>query len=352
MTEHLYLHFPFCTGRCAYCAFVSGPPPRDIPTVIGALLREKETRGIPLLPLETLYCGGGTPALIGPEGFRRLAGSGLFTLRDGAEWTVELHPAAVTPELADTLAGLGVNRLSLGVQSFDDATLLRCNRRHTAAMALEAVRICRERIPDTGIDLIAALPGVTSAEWERTLETTLALALPHISVYTLSVEEGSLWHRQGMEPPEPDAACDAMLTAANRLRRAGYERYETSNFAQPGFRCRHNLNTWHGGDYLGLGRGACSRLGRTRTDGTGHAEILDAVDDALERVLTGLRLSEGFSPERAVAAYPVLAPWRDGWKACLDTFRRQGLLDARNAPTDRGYEVLDALVRELLSRPE
>lgn len=351
MTEHLYLHFPFCTGRCAYCSFVSGPPPENIPAIIDAFLRERNTRGLFPAPLETLYCGGGTPALIGPDGFRQLARSGLFKLRPNAEWTVELHPASVTPDLVNALAELGVNRTSIGVQSFDDAVLKRCGRRHTAAMAAEAVRICREYIFDTGIDLIAALPGVDAVCWDRTLDTALALDLPHLSVYMLSVEKGCRWHREGLMTPDPDMACDAMRRATQRLRAAGYERYEMSNFARPGFRCRHNLNTWLGGDYLGLGRGACSRIGRTRTDGTGRTETLDAEEDALERVLTALRLADGFSPQRAIEAYPVLAPRRQRWEHCLTAFRRQGLLNARNAPTERGWEVLDAMERELLADP-
>lgn len=347
--KHLYLHVPFCTGRCAYCAFLSGPPPADPAAYVDALSREAAARGFPSLgPLETLYCGGGTPALLGERGFVRLRESGLFSLAEGAEWTVELHPAAVTAPLVRTLAALGVNRLSIGVQAFDDATLARCNRRHTARQALEAVDLARAAVPDTGIDLIAGLPGVSPAEWARTLRQTVALGLPHVSVYALSVEPGSAWGRAGLAPPDPDRLCDAVGEAAEALAGAGLRRYETSNHARPGFECRHNLNTWHGGDYLGLGRGAASRLGRLRRAGDGAEETLSPGEDALERALTRLRLAEGFDLGAILARFPLLAPRRDRWARLLADFRAHGLLDADNAPTRRGHEVLDAMERELL----
>lgn len=346
--SHLYLHVPFCTGRCAYCAFVSGPPPERPETYVDMLLREAKARGVALGPLETLYCGGGTPALLGERGFVRLRESCLFSLSEGTEWTVELHPAAVTSGLVRTLSDLGVTRLSLGVQALDDAVLARCNRRHTVRQALEALEIARAAIPDTGIDLIAGLPGVSLDLWRETLRRVAALGLPHLSVYALSVEPESVWGRQGLPPPDPDRLCDAVAEAHATLAAAGLRRYETSNYALPGHACRHNLNTWHGGDYLGLGRGAASRLGLTRRHGDGTEETLSVLDDALERSLTALRLDTGFDPEAAARRFPVLAPLLPRWRTLLGQARTHGLLDARNAPTPRGHEVLDALERMLL----
>ena len=347
--KHLYIHFPFCTGRCAYCAFLSGPPPADPDAYVDDLLREAEERGFPLIgPLDSLYCGGGTPALLGERGFVRLRESGLFSLAEGAEWTVELHPAAVTKPLVRTLADLGATRLSIGVQAFDDATLARCNRRHTVRQALDAIETARAAIPDTGIDLIAGLPGVSPAEWTQTLRRTISLNLPHVSVYALSIEPESAWGRAGMPPPDPDTLCDAVAEAADALSAAGLRRYETSNYARPGLECRHNLNTWHGGDYLGLGRGAVSRLGCLRRAGDGTEETLSSEDDALERALTQLRLAEGFDLEATLARFPLLAPYRERWAKRLADFRAHGLLTDDNAPTRRGYEVLDAMERELL----
>ena len=347
-TCHLYLHFPFCTGRCAYCAFVSGPPPAHPEAYVEDLLRERDARNVPLAPLHSLYCGGGTPALLGERGFERLRAAGLFSFAEDYEWTVELHPAAVTRDLVRTLAGLGVNRLSLGVQALDDATLARCNRRHTVRQALEALDLARAAVPDTGIDLIAGLPGVSPAQWRETLRHVAALGLPHVSVYALTLEPESAWGRQALPPPDPNALCDALAEAQASLAAQGLVRYETSNYALPGHRCRHNLNTWHGGDYLGLGRGAASRLGTLRRHGDGSEERLTPLDDALERTLTALRLDTGFDPEAACRRFPVLRPLLPRWQATLAQARAHGLLTARNAPTTRGHEVLDALERALL----
>ena len=347
--EHLYLHFPFCTGRCTYCAFVSGPPPKQPERIPAQLLEEYLQRGIELHPLKTLYCGGGTPALLGERGFETLRTLPFMQFADGYEWTVEMHPAAVTPALIRTLRDIGVTRLSIGVQSFDDHILKRCNRRHTVRQALDAIDTARAAIPDTGIDLIAGLPGVDATLWEATVNQTIALDLPHISVYGLSIDEGSHWHQEGLSPPDADRVCDALTLMASALADAGLTRYEISNYAKDGFRCQHNLNTWRGGDYLGLGRGAASRLGALRRYGNGTEEILDLLSDALERTFTSLRTDDGFHPEAIIAHFPLLAPALPQWQKILQTARTYGLLTEKNAPTNRGFEIVDAIERELLA---
>lgn len=346
--EHLYVHFPFCTGRCGYCAFVSGPPPRDPLAYVDALQREFAQRHLVLSPLKSLYCGGGTPGLMGESGFRALHSCGLFAFDSEYEWTVELHPTTVTPALMETLATCGVTRISIGVQSLNDAVLARCNRRHTAEVALKAIHLARTFIPDTGLDLIAGLPGVTAAMWRETLQQVCALDLPHVSIYALSIDEGSAWAKVGMASPEPESVCDAIAEAAEKLAACGLERYETSNYARKGYQCQHNLNTWHGGDYVGLGRGAASRIGALRRDGVGDEEQLEPLEDALERALTALRLAEGFHPKRLAERFDCLRPFVSAWEKHLSTFRAQGLLTDCNGPTVRGYEVLDAMERELL----
>ncbi|MDO4527346.1 MAG: hypothetical protein Q4C03_00965, partial [bacterium] len=240
----------------------------------------------------------------------------------------------------------------IGIQSFSDATLLACNRRHTAQQAREAIALARSFIPDTGIDLIAGLPCVDESLWQATLEEVIALDLPHLSVYGLSIDEGSRWHREGRPSPDPDLLCDGLAVAAEMLTAAGFERYETSNYAKPGYRCKHNLNTWRGGDYLGLGEGAASRLGRQRRDGFGQITTLTPLEDALERALTHLRLCDGFPVDTLLARFPILEPYREAWKKTLKAFEQYGLLTARGAPTSRGYEVLDAITRAFYSEAE
>jgi oxygen-independent coproporphyrinogen-3 oxidase len=246
------------------------------------------------------------------------------------------------------LAEVGVTRISIGVQSFNDDVLHRCNRRHTIAQTLEAVATARKFIPDTGIDLIAGLPGVTEEDWHDTLSQALDLNLPHLSIYALSIDEGSAWARAGMTPPDAEYVCNAIAEAEQRLAAAGLQRYETSNYAREGYQCQHNLNTWHGGDYVGLGRGAASRIGTLRRATSGDEERLDPLEDALERALTQLCLAEGFDVAQIIQRYPLLAPFADAWKKTLATLRQHHLLHAHNAPTTRGYEVLDAIERSLL----
>lgn len=346
--EHLYLHFPFCTGRCGYCAFVSGPPPEDPSIYIKELINEATQRKLTLAPIKTLYCGGGTPGLLGIKGFQTLIHSGLFTFAKDYEWSVELHPTTVTHALMQTLAEIGVTRISIGVQSFDDEVLRHCNRRHTIAQALEAIIIARSFIPDTGIDLIAGLPGVTAECWHNTLEKVLELDLPHLSIYSLSIDEGSAWARAGMTPPDAEIVCNAIAEAEASLATAGLTRYETSNYAREGYQCQHNLNTWHGGDYVGLGRGAASRIGTLRRATTGEEEHLNPLEDALERALTQLRLAEGFNVKRVIEQHPLLTPFAMAWEKALAELRHYNILTEHNAPTTRGYEVLDAIERTLL----
>ena len=346
--KDLYLHFPFCTGRCGYCAFVSGPPPQHPIAYIDSLVAEARQRSLTFAPLQTLYCGGGTPGLIGSAGFKALSASSLFTFAQGYEWTVELHPRTVTAELLETLATCGVTRLSIGVQSLDDEVLNFCNRRHTAQEALEAVQLARTFIPDTGIDLIAGLPGVDAPLWQETLARCIDLDLPHLSIYALSIDEGSIWEKRDVSSPDAEAVCDAIALASARLAEVGLQRYETSNYAREGYRCQHNLNTWHGGNYAGLGRGAASRIGRMRRAGDGTEEPLNELDDALERALTQLRLDEGFCVAACIERFPCLAPYAKAWATILADFHQHGLLTATYAPTTRGYEILDALERALL----
>lgn len=326
-------------------------------------------------PLETVYLGGGTPALLGPEGLQKLA-EGLrryFPCAEALEWTVELNPAQVDTELLGALRAMGVNRLSIGAQSFCDQTLERIGRHHSAHVTIQAVRLAQEQgFGNIGVDLIAGLPGVTETEWRSTLQQALALEVTHLSVYALSVDEGTPLACQikagKLALPGEDAQLDALATAEEALGRAGYERYEISNYALPGYACKHNLEVWRGSDYLGLGPAASSRLGQQRwttlprladyveavlqgqLPKTAEAEILSPLEDARERVMFAVRLKEGFDPYAAAKRYPELEALADGWEERLETFARQGIVERgglRWRLTPRGREVCDAVIREI-----
>jgi len=341
---------------------------------VESLLRTTEFPALSIEPLQTVYMGGGTPAMLGVEGIKSLV-SGInevFPLREIKEWTVEMSPAHISGEMLSALHEMGVNRLSIGVQSFCDETLKRIGRRHSAHDALTAVRLAREHgFENIGVDLIAGLPGVTDAEWSETLEQALALTLPHLSVYALSVEEGTPLAQQiGLGKvviPDDDALLDILSTTEGVLLGAGYERYEISNYAQPGSACEHNVGIWRGNDFLGLGPAAASRIAARRwTNNSNLAdymesglqnslppreeETLDPVADALERVTFALRLKEGFDPYAAALRFPVLADQADRWEERLEACARQGLVERggiRWCLTARGREVCDAVIRDI-----
>ncbi|MEI7900087.1 MAG: radical SAM family heme chaperone HemW [bacterium] len=379
MTPHLYIHIPFCDGKCHYCGFYSvlAAPSltalyQDLPACeLGHVLAaqpkpQKEA-------VRTVYMGGGTPAMLGSDGLKRLADTLTARLSFDAveEWTVELNPASVTPVILKTLAAMGVNRLSIGVQSFDDATLERMGRRHSAQAALSAIRLAQDAgFGNVGIDLIAGLPGVTTELWQQTLDQAVTLGLTHLSVYALSLMPGTLLAAQvaqGLSLPNDDAQLAALAQAEAVLTQAGHTRYEISNYALHGFECQHNLGIWRGNDFLGLGPAAASRVGYARwtnsedveeyiealTHGKrppSEKETLDATDDAMERVVFALRLAEGFDPFADVQRFPILQNRADVWEERLENLARLGIAERggrRWRLTARGREICDSVIREL-----
>ena len=377
---NLYLHFPFCRSKCAYCALHSyvGHSEEDRRNYVSGIIRQlahlfASTRNWKLKTqnskLSTLYFGGGTPALCNlqplldffaphlsppiPQHETRnpepgTQNSKLKTLNSKlpTEFTVELNPLDVSPELLRQLKTGGVNRLSMGVQSFDEATLRAMGRPHTAEQARAAWRQIREAgFDNAGIDLICGWPderrnGAVSDAWRRTLDAAAELAPDHCSVYTLILEPKTHLARDvangRITLPSDDVALAELAAAEQALAAIGLERYEISSFAKPGWECRHNLATWRGEDYIGIGDGACSREG-----------------NAVSRVIFRLRLlKEGFSPAQAAAEFPELAPRVAEWCATLDRFVAEGLLTSHPSTTyrltSRGTEVCDTILAELV----
>jgi oxygen-independent coproporphyrinogen III oxidase len=378
--KHLYVHVPFCLGKCFYCGFYSVMAEAHLVAIYPELpkleshLRLSEFPDLKQDKLETVYMGGGTPAMLGVEGIKSLVNgiNQIFPLRDIKEWTVEMSPAHMDEEMLIALREMGVNRLSIGVQSFCDQTLKRIGRRHSARDALSAVRMAREQgFENTGVDLIAGLPNVSDTEWTETLEQALELGLPHLSVYALSVEEGTPMAQQIVQGqvsvPGDDALLDILASTEELLNTAGYERYEISNYAQPGCACEHNMGIWRGNDFLGLGPAASSRIGSRRWTNKSslpdymesilqqslpprEEETLGAAEDALERVTFALRLNEGFDPYAAASRFPVLSEKAEAWETRLEACARQGLVERggiRWRLTSRGREVCDAVIRDI-----
>ena len=271
----LYLHIPFCATKCNYCDFNTYAGIEElIPAYVEALVSEVESWGRvagALHTVETIFFGGGTPSLLPTEETRRILQSckDAFEVDPQAEVTLESNPGDLTPSLLEGLLSSGVNRLSIGIQSFNNRHLAALTRRHSAEEAAEAFRLAREAgFANINLDLMYGLPHQSLAEWQETLDRALEISADHLSLYTLTLEEGTpLWSdvRRGAVPEsDSDLAAEMYQHAEDALGRRGYGHYEISNWARPEYECRHNLVYWRNQPYLGLGAGAHSWYGGYR----------------------------------------------------------------------------------------
>lgn len=265
----LYVHVPFCAQKCRYCDFDSRSfPPFDLGAALDAYFEQLYARldaygdAGALAQIRTVYVGGGTPSLAG-ERLVELARR-ISARCKPVEFTCEANPESLTPRLAAALASVGVTRISLGVQTLDNAELASIGRIHDAGRALAAIATVKDAGLDVSCDLMCGLPGQTAVSWQRTLDGVLAAAPHHVSVYPLTLEEGTPLYRmacrdESLEPDEDfQAAC--MDVARERLSSAGYHPYEVASYALDGHECAHNIAYWTGRGYLGLGRSAAGML--------------------------------------------------------------------------------------------
>ncbi|MBK1830107.1 radical SAM family heme chaperone HemW [Verrucomicrobiaceae bacterium R5-34] len=314
----LYVHIPFCHRICPYCSFYKHTPgDTDIQAFIRAILHEaKETASSSSLPpIDTLYLGGGTPSMLSPKHLTELFEGFHRTLPlENTHITMEANPATFGPNKAALFKELGVNRTSLGIQSFNDHVLKTLGREHNPEQAAESVRILRDAgMDEINIDLMFSIPGLSNADWQHSLDTAVALKPDHISAYNLTYEEDTEFIEkltQGDYAQSEDTNAVQFQQAHDTLTAAGFLHYETSNYAQPGMESRHNQSYWQGIDYLGLGPSAVATVGDRRwrnlpdTAGyihaintVGHAkreeEIIDAEAYRIERIALLLRTTEG-----------------------------------------------------------
>jgi oxygen-independent coproporphyrinogen-3 oxidase len=338
-SRHVYVHVPFCARRCSYCDFAIAVR-REVPAeeFAGALARELVLRslGDPAPAVDTIYLGGGTPSRLGPEGVRRV----LDVVGDrcspsaGAEITIEANPDDVDDTAVAGWTAAGVNRVSLGVQSFDDRALAWMHRTHDSARVVEAARtLATGGLTNWSLDLIFALPAELERDWERDLDRALYLSPPHISLYGLTVEPHTpiaRWRDRGaiVEGGE-DAYETEYLRAHDTLSAAGYSHYEVSNFGRRGFSSRHNRGYWTGASYVGLGPAAHGFDGTVRRwnareyaawlrliergeDPVAGSEVLTDENRISEEVYLGLRTSDGLALHSAELS--AAEPWvRSGW---------------------------------------
>lgn len=348
---NLYVHFPFCRAKCTYCALHSrgGSTAAERAAYVARLAAVVRDR-LPAAPLETVYFGGGTPALCD---LAPLLDALAPRLASGTEFTVELHPRDVTRATLQALKDGGVNRISMGVQSLDDDILKHMARGYTFHDAERAFCLVKDYFDNAGIDLIVGYPGETAALLPR--HARLAnWGLAHCSVYSLILEEKSRLFRllsgDGQaaldQPPSDETVLDRLAAVARFLAELGLQRYEISSYAVPGRECRHNLATWRGEDYIGLGEGAHGRIGRIRTqnwmgEDLAAFEQVSEESDRMERLLFRLRTRDGLDATLL----------RGDGQAVLDQNCRAGLLTRDGTIyrlTARGTEVCDAILAELV----
>lgn len=287
---HLYIHIPFCHRICPYCSFYKHTPGNtDMKRFIDALLKEASMRLPGHPPVTTVYFGGGTPSMLSSTHLARLV-EGLkayANLSSIEEFSFEANPATFTAKKVCQWKNLGITRISLGIQSWDPGFLSMLGRTHTPEQARESIRLLRQAgMPQVNVDLMFSLPGQSIASWQDTLATTLEQNPDHISTYNLTYEEDTDFYRQHAAGlMESDMERDAAMfeLAHNMLTEAGYRHYETSNYAREGALSRHNLAYWQGEDYIGLGPGAYSTVGRIRSFNT--SDTTAYMDALLERNL-------------------------------------------------------------------
>jgi oxygen-independent coproporphyrinogen-3 oxidase len=276
MINSLYIHIPFCVRKCIYCDFLSVRYDDNIAgAYITSLTNEFNLRKELAGEIRTIYTGGGTPTTLSAHELTRLI-QGLrasFTVSPDAEITIEANPGTIDKEKVAVLADAGVNRFSLGVQSFIDRELQLLGRVHNSDDAVRAIEIMRySGVRNLSLDLIYGIPGQTMREWSYTLSKTLELSPEHISAYELTPEEGTPLSDSikdgSLQKPDEDVILRMYYHAIDALTASGYKHYEISNFARQGFECTHNLNYWDRGQYIGLGAGAHSFIGDKRIKNT------------------------------------------------------------------------------------
>lgn len=362
----LYIHIPWCLKKCPYCDFNSHEVRDGIPEAayVEALRRDLDAAAAQVAGrgIETAFIGGGTPSLLSAEAIRQILGvSPRLTFSQDAEITLEANPGAIEAAKFAGFREAGITRLSLGIQSFDDAKLKALGRIHSSDEARRAADLALRHFDRVNLDLMYGLPGQTLAEARRDIETAIAFGPGHLSAYHLTLEPNTAFFHTPPELPDDDLTADMQEMVETTLAAAGYEHYETSAFAKPGQRCRHNLNYWSFGDYLGIGAGAHSKLdgrreARPRSPKdyladpvSRHWQPIGRDDLAGEFMMNALRLIDGFEAslfeQRTGLPLATVEP-------ALRQAESEGLLvrnGGRIAPTLMGQRFLNRLLGRFLS---
>ena len=361
MTENVYIHIPFCRQKCRYCSFVSYPELDKKEQYLSALKKEIK-HGYRHEVLKTLYFGGGTPSLLRASEIADL--TGLFCIDKNTEITVELNPEAVTFEYLCELKSAGVNRLSIGCQTFDDEKLAFIGRKHTSEDVIRVVNTAyKTGFENVSLDFIYGLPQQTVGGFERDLLKAVALGVQHISLYGLKIEEGCYFaSHMPVNLPDQDLQADMYLKAIDILKSNGYGHYEMSNFAKPGFYSRHNLNYWDNNSYYGFGIAAHGYIDGVRysnfenfndyfnTPDRHGAEHFETEEEILEEeIFLGFRKMAGISVEEINKKFAI--DFEKKYAAVLKKYLVSGHIIKENGRlklTDQGILVSNIILSEFM----
>ena len=367
----LYLHVPFCASSCDFCSFYQEQPKRgEIDRYLAAIERELELH--PPGRVETAFWGGGTPGLLPADDLRRLGQAMTRAAGQPSEWSVELAPSSVRADKLAALKEMGVTRVSMGVQSFDDLTLDALGRRHSPKQIMEAWELIEAAgFASRNLDLIFAIPGQDEQRWTEDLRRAIELQPDHLSTYCLTFEEDTaMFVKLSQGKVKIDRELEARLYRQTweQLEANGYAQYETSNFARPGHACRHNLITWEMGSWIGYGPSAASQWGQRRwtnpanldqwikgieagTPVLEQVKDLSAADLLCDGLVFGLRLNAGVNPAALAARFATPLPARV--THLFEALIEEGLMEAAGSQvrlTGEGRMRADAVGVSILER--
>ncbi len=348
MVKNVYIHVPFCRQKCRYCSFISYPAPERKPDYLRALEAEI-TSGYHGEHLETLYFGGGTPSLLAPQELERIIG--LFQTSENTEITVEVNPENITAEYLDHIRQCGVNRISIGCQTFDDKILVNIGRRHSSKQVEAVLKSARSAgFKNISLDFIYGLPGQNAGDFLSDLKHGTDLGVEHISLYGLKIDEGCYFYLHRPDNlPDDDIQAEMYLNAISFLEPAGFKHYEISNFAKPGYESRHNLNYWSNNSYYGFGAAAHGYIGNVRyfnrenldeyiANPCEHADrkILTNQEILEEEIFLGFRKMDGINVRSVNEKFSI--DFDKQYKKVIDKYLMYGYL----AKTSGGYKLTNS----------
>jgi len=371
----IYVHIPFCKKKCPYCAFYKTFwDPEKETQFLEALTKELShyQSHKPNIKGQTLFLGGGTPSLLSPKTLAALIKQVTthFHLPDTAEKTIEMNPETVTQNQLDTLKAAGINRISLGVQSFNAKELQFLGRTHQTDTIEKAISLIQQNgFKNVNLDVIFALPNSTLDTLSNTIEKALSYQPTHLSTYNLTIEKNTPFHKRGIQNLDSDIERTQFEFIQRKLKQAGYHHYEVSNFAKPGYECQHNLVYWHLDPYIGIGPSACSFLEQCHYQQT--SDLSSYINDPTpplfkpgfnrntsqstlikDYIMTHLRLAEGVSLNQFNQRFgrDALTLFKDPLKPLIKAgYLTKDLTHLKS--TRDGFFVIDGVISELISTP-